>query len=174
MFDKATLSFGTTKVMSKVALSAGSSQQGNARRASVGWKENKEVWNTAYRKMDTIRNLTKPGSICISTLHCIRVKKKIKSSYCPLCCQAGIDPIHSCSSIWHTFPSQFDNYHPFLFQRCKINVNDHSNNVTKIMNPMHADRKWKWLKVTLLFYVIITAMVQMFLCLRNIHVCHQF
>ena len=36
MFDKATLSFGTTKVMSKVALSAGSSQQGNARRASVG------------------------------------------------------------------------------------------------------------------------------------------
>lgn len=85
--------------------------------------------------------------------------------------QAGINPIHSCSSIWHTFPSQFDNYHPSLFQRCKINVNDHSNNVTKIMNPMHADRKWKWLKVTLLLYVIITAMVQMFLWLFKEYTC---
>lgn len=39
MFDKATLSLGTTKVTSNVALRAGSSQQGNARRASVGYKK---------------------------------------------------------------------------------------------------------------------------------------
>ena len=38
MFDKATLSFGTIKVISKVARMAGSSQQGNARRAPVGCK----------------------------------------------------------------------------------------------------------------------------------------
>ena len=38
MFDKATLSFGTIKVISNVARMAGSSQQGNARRAPVGWK----------------------------------------------------------------------------------------------------------------------------------------
>ena len=38
MFDKATLSLGTIKVMSKVARIVGSSQQGNARRAPVGCK----------------------------------------------------------------------------------------------------------------------------------------
>jgi len=36
MFDNATLSLGTTKVMSNVLRIAGSSQQGNARRAPVG------------------------------------------------------------------------------------------------------------------------------------------
>ena len=35
MLDNATRSLGTTRVMSKVALMAGSSQQGKARRASV-------------------------------------------------------------------------------------------------------------------------------------------
>ena len=39
MFERATLSFGTTRLISKVALTAGSSQQGNARRASVDWKQ---------------------------------------------------------------------------------------------------------------------------------------
>lgn len=43
MFDKATLSLGTTKVTSNVALRAGSSQQGNARRASVGYKKKKNI-----------------------------------------------------------------------------------------------------------------------------------
>ncbi len=38
IFDRATLSFGTIRVMSKVALIAGSSQQGKARRASVAWR----------------------------------------------------------------------------------------------------------------------------------------
>jgi len=38
MFDKATLSLGTIKVMSKVAQIVGSSQQGNARCAPVGCK----------------------------------------------------------------------------------------------------------------------------------------
>ncbi len=38
MLDKATLSFGTTKVTSNVAFMAGSSQHGNARLASVAWK----------------------------------------------------------------------------------------------------------------------------------------
>ena len=38
MFDRDTLSFGTIIVMSKVALTAGSSQQGKARLASAGWK----------------------------------------------------------------------------------------------------------------------------------------
>lgn len=37
MFDKATLSLGTIRVISKVALMAGSSQQGKALRASVAW-----------------------------------------------------------------------------------------------------------------------------------------
>lgn len=37
MFDKATLSLGTISVISKVALMAGSSQQGKALRASVAW-----------------------------------------------------------------------------------------------------------------------------------------
>lgn len=37
MFDRATLSLGTIRVISKVALIAGSSQQGNALRASVAW-----------------------------------------------------------------------------------------------------------------------------------------
>ena len=36
MLDRATRSLGTTKVTSNVAFMAGSSQQGNARRASVG------------------------------------------------------------------------------------------------------------------------------------------
>lgn len=36
MLDKARRSFGTTSTMSKVALMAGSSQQGKERRASVG------------------------------------------------------------------------------------------------------------------------------------------
>lgn len=38
MFDKATLSLGTTNEISKVALMAGSSQQGKALRASVALK----------------------------------------------------------------------------------------------------------------------------------------
>lgn len=38
IFDKATRSLGTIKVMSKVALIAGSSQQGKALRASVAWR----------------------------------------------------------------------------------------------------------------------------------------
>lgn len=37
IFDKATLSLGTIRVISKVALMAGSSQQGKALRASVAW-----------------------------------------------------------------------------------------------------------------------------------------
>lgn len=37
IFDKATLSLGTISAMSKVALMAGSSQQGKALRASVAW-----------------------------------------------------------------------------------------------------------------------------------------
>uniref|UniRef100_A0A0E9W742 Uncharacterized protein n=1 Tax=Anguilla anguilla TaxID=7936 RepID=A0A0E9W742_ANGAN len=41
IFDKATRSFGTMRVMSKVALIAGSSQQGKARRASVACKGGK-------------------------------------------------------------------------------------------------------------------------------------
>ena len=40
MFDKASLSFGTTMVISNVLRIAGSSQQGNARRAPVGFEEN--------------------------------------------------------------------------------------------------------------------------------------
>lgn len=39
IFDKATRSLGTIRVMSKVALIAGSSQQGKALRASVAWRE---------------------------------------------------------------------------------------------------------------------------------------
>ncbi len=39
MLERATLSFGTTRVTSKVALIAGSSQHGKARLASVAWKE---------------------------------------------------------------------------------------------------------------------------------------
>ena len=38
MFDRATLSLGTTSVTSNVALQAGSSQQGIARLASVDYK----------------------------------------------------------------------------------------------------------------------------------------
>jgi len=38
MLDRATRSLGTTSVMSNVALTAGSSQHGNASRASVGWR----------------------------------------------------------------------------------------------------------------------------------------
>lgn len=38
IFDKATRSLGTIRVMSKVALMAGSSQQGKALRASVAWR----------------------------------------------------------------------------------------------------------------------------------------
>ena len=38
MFDRATLSLGTTSVTSNVALQAGSSQQGMARLASVDYK----------------------------------------------------------------------------------------------------------------------------------------
>ena len=38
MLERATLSLGTTKVTSKVALWAGSSQQGRARRASAAWE----------------------------------------------------------------------------------------------------------------------------------------
>ena len=37
IFDKAILSLGTTRVMSNVARRVGSSQQGNARRAPVGF-----------------------------------------------------------------------------------------------------------------------------------------
>ena len=37
MLERATLSLGTTRVTSKVALWAGSSQQGRARRASAAW-----------------------------------------------------------------------------------------------------------------------------------------
>jgi len=40
MFERATLSFGTTKVTSNVAFTAGSSQHGNARLASVALKIN--------------------------------------------------------------------------------------------------------------------------------------
>lgn len=43
MFDKATLSLGTTNEISKVALIAGSSQQGKALRASVALKEYKNI-----------------------------------------------------------------------------------------------------------------------------------
>lgn len=53
IFDKATLSFGTIRVMSKVALIAGSSQQGKARRASVAWREcerRRERWRQRDRK----------------------------------------------------------------------------------------------------------------------------
>lgn len=42
IFDKATRSLGTIREMSKVALIAGSSQQGKARRASVAWGEKRE------------------------------------------------------------------------------------------------------------------------------------
>lgn len=38
ILDKATLSLGTIRAMSKVALMAGSSQQGKALRASVAWR----------------------------------------------------------------------------------------------------------------------------------------
>lgn len=41
MFDKATRSLGTIRVMSKVALIAGSSQHGKALRASVAWSREK-------------------------------------------------------------------------------------------------------------------------------------
>lgn len=40
IFDKATRSLGTIRAMSKVALIAGSSQQGKALRASVAWSGN--------------------------------------------------------------------------------------------------------------------------------------
>lgn len=43
MFDKATLSLGTTNEISKVALMAGSSQQGKALRASVALKREYEI-----------------------------------------------------------------------------------------------------------------------------------
>ena len=46
MFDKATLSLGTTKVMSNVARRAGSSQHGNARRAPVGYKLKDTLFST--------------------------------------------------------------------------------------------------------------------------------
>ena len=39
MFERATLSLGTIRVTSKVALWAGSSQQGRARLASAAWRE---------------------------------------------------------------------------------------------------------------------------------------
>lgn len=42
MFDRATRSLGTIRVMSKVALMAGSSQQGNALRASVACRGDRE------------------------------------------------------------------------------------------------------------------------------------
>lgn len=43
MFDKATLSLGTTNEISKVALMAGSSQQGKALRASVALRKEYEI-----------------------------------------------------------------------------------------------------------------------------------
>lgn len=43
MFDKATLSLGTTNEISKVALMAGSSQQGKALRASVALRKKYEI-----------------------------------------------------------------------------------------------------------------------------------
>lgn len=43
IFDKATLSLGTTNEISKVALMAGSSQQGKALRASVALREEYEI-----------------------------------------------------------------------------------------------------------------------------------
>ena len=49
MLERATRSFGTTRVMSNVAFTAGSSQHGNARRASVGCKTmgtTKQIYST--------------------------------------------------------------------------------------------------------------------------------
>lgn len=43
IFDKATRSLGTIRVMSKVALMAGSSQHGKARRASVAWERERHT-----------------------------------------------------------------------------------------------------------------------------------
>lgn len=45
MFDKATLSLGTTNEISKVALIAGSSQQGKALRASVALRKQEIIMN---------------------------------------------------------------------------------------------------------------------------------
>ncbi len=51
MFERATLSFGTTSVTSNVAFKAGSSQHGNARLASVGWKKSE------FHNLITIYNI---------------------------------------------------------------------------------------------------------------------
>lgn len=42
IFDKATLSLGTTNEISNVALMEGSSQQGKALRASVAWRKSQD------------------------------------------------------------------------------------------------------------------------------------
>ena len=166
MFDKATLSFGTTKVMSKVALSAGSSQQGNARRASVGWKENKEVWNNAFGKTDTISNLKKPGSICINYY----------SALYPGLNEMEITLVLYASRDWpnpglaHAQLSLIYLMYDILLHNLIIiilpsssnaNVIDHSRNV---MKWTHADRKWKWLKATLLLYTCMSLSLLWFKC----------
>ncbi len=46
IFDKATLSLGTTRVMSNEARMVGSSQQGNARRAPVGYRLQHKIIST--------------------------------------------------------------------------------------------------------------------------------
>ena len=169
MFDKATLSFGTTKVMSKVALSAGSSQHGNARRASVGWKENKEVWNNAFGKTDTISNLTKPGSICINYYSALYPSwaKRNGNHACPLCKQGLTQSrFSSCPKVLSLIYLMYDILlHNLIIiilpSSSNANVIDHSRNV---MKWTHADRKWKWLKATLLLYTCMSLSLLWFKC----------
>lgn len=68
MFDRATLSLGTTKVTSNVALRAGSSQQGNARRASVGCKKKFNTYgiNACYVLLKTLVHVVHANHILIT------------------------------------------------------------------------------------------------------------
>ena len=66
MFDKATLSLGTTNEISKVALMAGSSQQGKALRASVALKKEYEIWTITEW---TYRTISRNNHFFLSFIH---------------------------------------------------------------------------------------------------------